>query len=81
MEMLKQDKKDIVSGAIVKMPQTFLKPYDYSSELLLRSDQHPTLRQYVAQPSTSSTEVDPQFALFPYQRIRTEPLDEISLKK
>lgn len=44
MEMLKQDKKDIVSGAIVKMPQTFLKPFDYSSELLLRSDQHPTLR-------------------------------------
>lgn len=30
MEMLKQDKKDIVSGAIVKMPQTFLKPFDYS---------------------------------------------------
>ena len=81
MEMLKQDKKDIVSGAIVKMPQTFLKPYDYSSELLLRSDQHPTLRQYLAQPLTSSTEVDPQFALFPYQRTRPEPLDEISMKK
>jgi hypothetical protein len=28
-EMLKQDKKEIVSGAIVKMPQTFLKPVDY----------------------------------------------------
>ena len=79
--MLKQDKKDIVSGAIVKMPQTFLKPFEYSSELLLRSDQHPTLRQYVAQPATSSTEADPIFALYPYLRIRNEPLDEISLKK
>lgn len=38
MEMLKQDKKDIVSGAIVKMPQSFLKPFDYSTELLLRPE-------------------------------------------
>ena len=81
MEMLKQDKKDIVSGAIVKMPQTFLKPFEYSSELLLRSDQHPTLRQYVAQPVTLSTYADPIFALYPYLRIINELFDEISLKK
>ncbi len=37
-EMLKQDKKDIVSGAIVKMPNGFLKPLDYGVELLVRSD-------------------------------------------
>jgi hypothetical protein len=36
--MLKQDKKDIVSGAIVKMPNGFLKPLDYGVELLVRSD-------------------------------------------
>jgi hypothetical protein len=45
--MLKQDKKDIVSGAIVKMPQGFMKPIDYGVELLVRSDQHPTIRAYV----------------------------------
>ena len=44
MELLKQEKKDVVSGAIVNMPSTFLKPFNYSSELVLRSDQHPTLR-------------------------------------
>ena len=38
MEMLKQNKKDIVSGAIVKMPITFLKPLDYSIELVIRAD-------------------------------------------
>jgi type VI protein secretion system component Hcp len=47
-EMLKQDKKEIVSGAIVKMPQTFLKPVDYSVTLLLKPEQHPTLKSYVA---------------------------------
>ena len=36
--MLKKDKKDIVSGAIVKMPSTFLKPLDYSVELVIRAD-------------------------------------------
>ena len=46
-EMLKQDKKEIVSGAIVNMPQGFLKPVDYGVELLIRSDQHPTIRAYV----------------------------------
>lgn len=38
MRMLKQDKKDIVSGAIVNMPKSFLKPLDYSIDLLVRSD-------------------------------------------
>ena len=48
MELLKQDKKEVVSGAIVNMPKGFLKPTNYSVELLLRSDQHPTLREYVS---------------------------------
>jgi hypothetical protein len=38
MELLKKDKKEIVSGAIVEMPRTFLKPLDYSCDLVLRSD-------------------------------------------
>jgi len=29
MELLKQEKKDVVSGAIVNMPSSFLKPMDY----------------------------------------------------
>ena len=64
-EMLKQDKKDIVSGAIVKMPQGFLKPVDYSVTLLLKPEQHPTLKAYVAQAGTTSTEVDPHYNLYP----------------
>ena len=43
-ELLKQKKADSVSGAIVKMPTGFLKPNDYSVDLLLRADNHPTLR-------------------------------------
>jgi hypothetical protein len=37
-ELLKQDKKEIVSGAIVAMPKNFLKQLDYSVNLLLRPD-------------------------------------------
>jgi len=37
-KMLKADKKEVVSGAIVKMPSTFTKPLDYSVDLLIRSD-------------------------------------------
>ena len=59
MELLKKDKKDVVSGAIVNMPSGFLKPVDYKVELLVQAGQHPTLRQYVKQPKTSTTEVDP----------------------
>lgn len=43
-KLLRKDKKDIVSGAIVNMPKTFLKPLDYSIDLLVRA--HPTLRDY-----------------------------------
>ena len=79
--MLKQDKKEIVSGAIVKMPQGFLKPVDYGVELVVRSDQHPTLRTYIQQKGIATTEVDPAFNLYPYERKRNEVHDEITLKK
>jgi len=80
-ELLKQKKDGAVSGAIVKMPAGFLKPLDYNVDLLLRSDQHPTLRGYVSTASTTTTEVDPHFCLYPYERKRPEQLDEIGLKK
>ena len=70
-----------MSGAIVEMPKGFLKPFDYSIDLLIRSDQHPTLREYVRMPTSSSTEVDPEFKLFPTQRKRLHAMDEIELKK
>jgi hypothetical protein len=38
--------KDLVSGANVPMPKTFLKPIDFSLPLVLRT--HPTLRGYCA---------------------------------
>ena len=59
--MLKRDKKEVVSAAIVKMPQTFLKPIDYPVEKVIRADCHPTLREYVSMPGTSSTQVDPEY--------------------
>lgn len=37
-KLLKREKKEVVSAAIVKMPQSFLKPLDYEVEKLLRSD-------------------------------------------
>jgi len=79
MEMLKQEKKDVVSGAIVKMPAGFLKPLDYSTEHLLKAAQHPTLRQYVSQGGTSSCEVDAEFNLYPVARIGGETFDEIQV--
>ena len=57
-KLLKRDKKEVVSAAIVQMPQTFLKPFDYSVEKVIRADCHPTLREYCSLPATSSTEVD-----------------------
>jgi hypothetical protein len=57
MEMLKLNSKEIVSGANVAMPPNFLKPLDYSIDLLVRS--HPTLRIYEKQLGCS--EVDPEF--------------------
>lgn len=41
------------------MPKTFLKPFDYSIDLIIRS--HPTLREYVE--LRKQTEVDPDYAL------------------
>lgn len=79
-ELLKKDKKDIASGAIVAMPSTFTKPFDYSMSLLLRTDQHPTLREYVSMPANSTTEVDPAFSLYPSVRQPIPEVDEITLK-
>ena len=76
MEMLKQKEKDIVSGANVAMPASFLKPLDYSIDLLVRT--HPTLRQYERQ--VSNCEVDPEYKLYPAIRQREELKDEIVLK-
>jgi hypothetical protein len=61
MQLLKKDKKDVVSGANVEMPITFLKPIDYSIDLLVKA--HPTLREYLQM--TSCTEVDPEFHVYP----------------
>jgi hypothetical protein len=49
--------------------------------LVVQSGQHPTLRQYVSQPGTSTSEIDPQFSLFPTQCDRVEVIDEIQIKK
>jgi hypothetical protein len=42
MELLKTKIKDNVSGSNVGMPGSFVKPYDYQIDLLVRT--HPTLR-------------------------------------
>jgi len=55
-----------VSGAIVQMPKTFLKPFDYSIDLLVRA--HPTLREYCELRKQS--EVDPDYSLSCYPRLR-----------
>ena len=62
------------------MPLSFLKPLDYAVDLVLRGDRHPTLREYVSLPAASTTEVDPEFALYPLKRVRQEQRDEIELK-
>ena len=76
MEMLKQQQKDIVSGANVAMPSGFLKPVDYSIDLLVRT--HPTLRMY--QTQVSNSEVDPEYKLYPAPREREPLRDEVVLK-
>jgi hypothetical protein len=76
MELLKQNKKDVVSKAIVPMPKSFIKPLDYSIDLLVRT--HPSLRAYVNQGFC--TEIDPEYSLYPRQRLRIMPKDEIELK-
>ena len=58
---MKRDKKEVVSAAIVPMPDSFLKPFDFNVEKVIRSDCHPTLRQYSALAGTSSTEVDAEY--------------------
>lgn len=58
------------------MPATFVKPLDYSIDILVRT--HPTLRAYIEQGSC--TEVDPEYALYPKNRPRVMPKDEIQLK-
>jgi len=76
MELLKSKTKEVVSGANVAMPNSFLKPVDYSIDLLIRT--HPTLRRYEAQ--VSNVEVDPDFHLYPNPKIREDLKDEIQLK-
>lgn len=80
-KLLKRDKKEVVSAAIVPMPQSFLKPLDYTVEKVIRADCHPTLREYVSLPATSSTEVDPEYQLYPSTRQMVPIRDEIELKK
>ena len=59
------------------MPKTFLKPFDYSIDLLVRS--HPTLREYCELRRQS--EIDPDYALHPaLARQRQDPRDEIMMK-
>lgn len=63
------------------MPQSFLKPLDYAAEKVIRADCHPTLREFKALPATSSTEVDPEYQLYPSERRMVPIRDEIELKK
>ena len=63
------------------MPDSFLKPFDYTVEKVIRADCHPTLREYVSLPGTSSTEVDPEYQLYPSERKMIPIRDEIELKK
>jgi hypothetical protein len=42
MELIKSKDKENVSGSNVAMPNTFLRPIDYSVDLLIRT--HPVLR-------------------------------------
>lgn len=76
MELLKKDDKEIVSGANVAMVSSFLKPIDYTIELLVRT--HPTLREYTNQVTCS--EVDPEYCLYPAKKDRIDMKDEIMLK-
>lgn len=73
MELLKQKEKDIVSGANVAAPVAFLKPLDFSIELVIKT--HPTLRIYCQQ--FDCTEIDPSCALHAKMLPRLEPKDEI----
>ena len=63
------------------MPESFLKPLDYTPEKVIRPDCHPTLRKYANMPSNSTTETDPGYALYPSSRQMVPVFDEIELKK
>jgi len=76
MELLKSAKKEIVSAANVAGPASFVKPLDYSVDLLVRT--HPTLREYCKQ--VSCAEVDAESALYPLKKDRIMPKDEIELR-
>jgi hypothetical protein len=58
------------------MPPSFVKPLDYSVDLLVRT--HPTLREYCKQ--LSCAEVDAEYHLHPLPKGRIQPKDEIELK-
>jgi hypothetical protein len=58
------------------MPSSFVKPLDYSIDLLVRS--HPTLRSYNTQ--IACAEVDSEYHLYPNKRDRVMPKDEVELK-
>lgn len=76
MELLKAKEKENVSGANVAMCKGFIKPLDYSIDLLIRT--HPTLRSYC--PQMMNVEVDPSYHLYPSRKDRIEPKDEIQLR-
>lgn len=58
------------------MPRAFVKPFDFSIELVIRT--HPTLRSYCKQLECS--EVDPSYHLYPSKKERLEPKDEVGLR-
>ena len=76
MELLKSAKKDVVSAANVAGPASFVKPLDYSVDLLVRT--HPTLREYCRE--VSCVEVEPESALYPLKKDRVMPKDEVELR-
>ena len=76
MELLKSAQKEIVSAANVAAPASFVKPLDYSVDLLVRT--HPTLREYCRE--VACVEVEPESALYPLQKERVMPKDEVELK-
>jgi len=58
------------------MPASFLKPIDYSIDLLIKT--HPTLRAYCKQ--LEATEIDPAYHIYPSVKERLQPKDEIQLR-
>ena len=74
--ILKKENKPFISGAIVYMPRGFVKPINYPIELIILY--HPTLRDYLV--FKELTEVDPNYDIYPNEKPRFEPRDEISLR-